>query len=170
MGEWDFYRDSMAFDYCLLPMTDFNITCLKICFPFVFFFLIFSFFFFVPLHQRVSIFLFLLFFPLTFPSTFFFFWVVYTNNKAQKESLWHKPLFEFLFILHGSIHFCIWCFSFYKIPLSTVSIFFLSFFFLSFFFPPYLFLFCVDIFKLFTQTQTLTNVFPKVFPFYLYYL
>ena len=61
VGEWDFYRDSVVFDYCLLPVIDFNITCLKIFF--------FSLYFpcFVPLHQRVSVFLFLF--------LFFFFWV-----------------------------------------------------------------------------------------------
>ena len=111
-----------------------------------FFFLIFSFFFFVPLRQRVFVFLFLFFFPYLF---LFFVWifsnfsilthtnsllwsclyikfkkkVVYTYNKAQKESLWHKTLFEcllytfviciymyqFCFLLTFS--FCVWIFS-----------------------------------------------------------
>ena len=109
--------------------------------------LIFSSFIFVPLHQRVFVFLFLfLFFSLSFPFlcgylqtfqfslTHSFFEVVYRNNKAQKESLLHKPLFEWLFILHGSIYLCILCFSFHRIPLSFAStcIRFLHFFFLSF--------------------------------------
>ena len=95
-------------------------------------------------------------------SFFFFFEVVYMNNKVQKDSLRHKPLFECLFILHGSIHLCILCFSFHSIPLSFASLCIRFFF----FFFSYLFHFCVDIFKLFTQIQTLTNIFPKVFPFY----
>ena len=41
MGEWDFYRDSMVFDYCLLLVIDFNIMCLKIFFPPYIFFLLF---------------------------------------------------------------------------------------------------------------------------------
>ena len=148
----------------------------KSVFPFFFFFFGLSFPpFFVPLHQRVSVFIFIFFFFLIFSSflcgyfqtfqfslTHSFFEVLYRNNKAQKESLWHKPLFEWLFIFHGSIYLCILCFSFHSIPLSFASTC------ISFFFFPYLFLFCVDIFKLFTQTQALTNVFPKVFPFYFY--
>ena len=125
----------MVFDYCLLPVIDFNITRLKI----FFFFLIFSFFFFVPLHQRVSVFLFFFFFfsvcvgifsnfsILSFNShKLVFFEVVYTYNKAQKESLWHKTLFECLLY----------------IPLSFVSTC------IRFIFFAYLFLLCVDIFKL----------------------
>ena len=64
VSEWDFYRDLIVFDYCLLPVIDFNITCLKICFRF--FFLVFSFFF-VPFAPTYVVFLFLFFFSISFP-------------------------------------------------------------------------------------------------------
>ena len=65
----------MVFDYFLLPMTEFNITCLQNLLSF--FFLIFSFFFFVPLHQHMSFFFFFLIFSISFPSSFFFFFFGY---------------------------------------------------------------------------------------------
>ena len=44
VSEWDFYRNSMVFDYCLLPVIDFNITCHKIFFfPYIFLLLFCSF-------------------------------------------------------------------------------------------------------------------------------
>ena len=61
----------MVFDYCLLPVTDFNITCLKICFRFFFFNKYFpsSFFSFCTNICCFS-FSFLFFFSISFPSSF----------------------------------------------------------------------------------------------------
>ena len=130
-------------------MTDFNITCLKICFPFVFFFLIVSFFFFVPLHQRVSIFLFLLFFPLTFPSSFFFFFELSIRIIKPKRNHFGINLYLsfcsyfmglFIFVFGVSI------FTRYLCQLYQFSFFLSSFF---FFFSPLSFPFLCGYFQTF---------------------
>ena len=117
----------------------------KICFPFVLFFFL-MFFFSFCMHQRVSVFLFLFFFFLIFSlfmwifSNFSFF--TQTNIffsklsiriiKPKRNQLWHKPLFECLFILQGSIRLCISCFSFHNTFVIYINMYLFSFLSLSF--------------------------------------
>ena len=138
----------MVFDYCLLPMFDFNITCLKI----FFFSLIFSFFLFCSFAPACICFSFSFLFFLIF--SFFFFCVCIFSNFSVLSFNSHKLFFLKLsirIIKPKRIHFGIKLYlSICCIPLSFVSTC-ISFF----FFFAYLFLLCVDIFKIFSQTQTL---------------
>ena len=130
----------MVFDYYLLPVIDFNITCLKIFFffPYIFLLLFCSFAptcicFFVCVCMCVWIFS--NFSVLSFNSHKLFFFLK-LSICIIKPKMNHFGM---------KLYLSICC-----VPLSFVStcISFLFFF-------AYLFLLCVDIFKLFSQTQTL---------------
>ena len=105
------------------------------------------FFFSFCMHQRVSVFLFLFFFfSLSFPFScgyfqtfhfslkqiFFFSKLSIRIIKPKRNQLWHKPLFECLFILQGSIRLCISCFSFHNTFVIYINMYLFSFLSLSF--------------------------------------
>ena len=52
--------------------------------------------------------------------------------KPKRNQLWHKPLFECLFILQGSIRLCISCFSFHNTFVIYINMYLFSFLSLSF--------------------------------------
>ena len=133
----------------------------KICFRFVLFFFL-MFFFSFCMHQRVCFSFSFLFFPYLFPFhvDIFKLFIFHSNKyiffsklsiriiKPKRNQLWHKPLFECLFILQGSIRLCISCFSFHNTFVIYINMYLFSFLSLSF---PFL---CGN-FQTFTQTQTI---------------
>ena len=183
-----FYRDSMVFDYFLLPMTEFNITCLQnllsfflshlflllfcsfaptyVVFLFLFnFFHIFSFFFFFVFFLFVCLDIFKLF---SFNShKLFFFWKLSIDSIETikpKRSHFGINLYLSVCSYFMGLFIYVFCVSIFTIYLCHLHQPVLGFFFFLFF--SYLFHFCVDIFELFSQTQTLSNIFPKIFLFY----
>ena len=111
---------------------------------FYFFFLCFSFPF--ACTNVCLFFFFFSFFSLSFPFScgyfqtfhfslkqiFFFSKLSIRIIKPKRNQLWHKPLFECLFILQGSIRLCISCFSFHNTFVIYINMYLFSFLSLSF--------------------------------------
>ena len=114
---------------------------------FSFCFIFFSYVFLFLLHAPTCVcFSFsFLFFPYLFPfhvdifklfifhsNKYFFSKLSIRTIKPKRNQLWHKPLFECLFILQGSIRLCISCFSFHNTFVIRINMYLFSFLSLSF--------------------------------------
>ena len=114
---------------------------------FSFCFIFFSYVFLFLLHAPTCVcFSFsFLFFPYLFPfhvdifklfifhsNKYFFSKLSIRTIKPKRNQLWHKPLFECLFILQGSIRLCISCFSFHNTFVIYINMYLFSFLSLSF--------------------------------------
>ena len=102
----------------------FPFACTNVClffFFFSFFFLIFSLFMWI--FSNFSFFT---------QTNIFFSKLSIRIIKPKRNQLWHKPLFECLFILQGSIHLCISCFSFHNTFVIYINMYLFSFLSLSF--------------------------------------